>query len=493
MLEEPGPHPDSITEIGIKGIRGEPARVLRGLWKDPLMRGRIKALQKHDPPPGGWRRVFGQAVAQRRGGKLSLPPEWDAQFQAAFEYAYVTSEDGPNLTLRRTPLKEKAAKRRFSDDHYVALQKDIEEESEPEESDQDGNLELCSTKVCSACQKSQAEFHSRISFKKYYVSADGHWRCPSCMKGFKGMRYTADGETRARSSVPGERENTCEACTLWTMKCRCKDSVCPSEGVTPYNGPAPFLDCTVGTAVNFKGGKSGFYLGSVLKGSKVDIGSRRTTETSKHAGPRKPGVLTRGETFEARCDAVLLRIGDDRKTAHEFVPLSDLERCVDRDSVPPDRWEPTHDATHRRSSWKRRMTEVKVARKSIPVAVRTELLEMHGDECFCCRFRLVLHKVHAIEHNMNAGNDFVTVLEAGHVWAHAKKGPGILENLIPLCSACNGCMGQNEAFERILAQKGFVPTDRFRAAHATCLVRFAENRRVATATAQICTRVLCVI
>ena len=66
MLEEPGPHPDSITEIGIKGIRGEPARVLRGLWKDPLMRGRIKALQKHDPPPGGWRRVFGQAVAQRR-------------------------------------------------------------------------------------------------------------------------------------------------------------------------------------------------------------------------------------------------------------------------------------------------------------------------------------------------------------------------------------------------------------------------------------------
>ena len=117
---------------------------------------------------------------------------------------------------------------------------------------------------------------------------------------------------------------------------------------------------------------------------------------------------------------------------------------------------------------------------------------MHGDECFCCRFRPV-HKIDVIEHNMNADNDFVTVLEAGRVWARAKKGPGILENLIPLCSACNGCMGQNEAFERILAQKGFVPTDRFRAAHATCLVRFAENRRVATATAQICTRVLCVI
>ena len=112
MLGEPRPHPDSITKIGIKGIQGEPARVPRGLWKDHLMRGRIKALQKYDPPPGGWRRVFGQGVRQRRGGKLSSPQEWDAQFQVAFECAYDTSEDGPNLTLRHTPLKEKAAKRR---------------------------------------------------------------------------------------------------------------------------------------------------------------------------------------------------------------------------------------------------------------------------------------------------------------------------------------------------------------------------------------------
>ena len=81
---------------------------------------------------------------------------------------------------------------------------------------------------------------------------------------------------------------------------------------------------------------------------------------------------------------------------------------------------------------------------------------------------------------MNAANDFVTVLEAGHVWARAKKGPGILENLIPLCSACDGCTGQNEAFEWTLAQKGFAPTDCFRAAHA-------EKRRVGTAATQMCT------
>ena len=67
MLEEPRPHLDSITKIGIKGIRGEPARVLRGLWKDPLMRGRIKALQKHDPPPGGWRDTSGTRVSQGFG------------------------------------------------------------------------------------------------------------------------------------------------------------------------------------------------------------------------------------------------------------------------------------------------------------------------------------------------------------------------------------------------------------------------------------------
>ena len=69
------------------------------------------------------------------------------------------------------------------------------------------------------------------------------------------------------------------------------------------------MDCTVGTAVNFKGGESRLYLGSVLEGSKVDIGSRNV----------------KCETFEAPCDVVLLRINDDRRAAHEFVPLFDLE------------------------------------------------------------------------------------------------------------------------------------------------------------------------
>ena len=63
----------------------------------------------------------------------------------------------------------------------------------------------------------------------------------------------------------------------------------------------------------------------------------------------------------------------------------------------------------------------------------------------CCKFPLVLTKNSVMLGRLAIGpastTRFVSVMEAGHIWAHAVGGPPVLENLFPLCAACNGCMG----------------------------------------------------
>ena len=47
----------------------------------------------------------------------------------------------------------------------------------------------------------------------------------------------------------------------------------------------------------------------------------------------------------------------------------------------------------------------------------------------------MLSKAAVIERILSEGV-FVTVMEAGHVWAQSHGGPDILENLTPLCAVC---------------------------------------------------------
>ena len=53
----------------------------------------------------------------------------------------------------------------------------------------------------------------------------------------------------------------------------------------------------------------------------------------------------------------------------------------------------------------------------------------------------------------DAGDAMVTMLEAGHVFAHGLGGSDDQVNLIPLCGSCNGHMGRcPDAYAWILAQ-----------------------------------------
>jgi hypothetical protein len=47
----------------------------------------------------------------------------------------------------------------------------------------------------------------------------------------------------------------------------------------------------------------------------------------------------------------------------------------------------------------------------------------------------MLSKVAVVESILSEGV-FVTVMEAGHVWAQSHGGPDIMENLTPLCAVC---------------------------------------------------------
>ena len=280
-----------------------------------------------------------------------------------------------------------------------------------------------STEVCFGCKYGPAQIKSRrkkkgLTFRRRYISADGadgHWRCSGCMRGYTGDLYTVSGELSAVSSR-AER-NTC-ACSPWAIKCHCEE----------YDGSPPYPDCTLGSLVDFKGGKSGAYLGAVRKGSTVHA-PRKSTETFRFQTSR---YNYRG-TFKAPQDGVLLQLdGKKVRDYGEYVPVAELEQCVDRERHPPARWEPTLDEPTRRTNWARHVKELKTKRKPISQDLRRQVLEKDSN-CSCCDFDLVLTKADVLDMRLSEGA-FVTVMEAGHVWAQSLKGPDVLENLIPLCA-----------------------------------------------------------
>ena len=131
----------------------------------------------------------------------------------------------------------------------------------------------------------------------------------------------------------------------------------------------------------------------------------------------------------------MLRVGDNRLERPLFVPVSDLVLCVDRTRNPPTRWSEDRGFVANRISSQLRM----------------QVLQK-GKQCMCCKFPLVLRKSMVMAQAIGSSTRrFVTVMEAGHIWAHAAGGPPVLENLFPLCAACNGCMGRAvDGFEWIL-------------------------------------------
>lgn len=279
-----------------------------------------------------------------------------------------------------------------------------------------------STEVCSGCKYGPAQIKSRrkkkgLTFRRRYISADGadgHWRCSGCMRGYTGDLYTMSGVSSARARA---ERNTC-ACSPWAIKCRCEE----------YDGSPPYPDCTLGSLVDFKGGKSGAYLGAVRKGSTVHA-PRKSTETFRFQTSR---YNYRG-TFKAPQDGVLLQLdGKKVRDYGEYVPVAELEQCVDRERHPPARWEPTLDEPTRRTNWARHVKELKTKRKPISQDLRRKVLEKDSN-CSCCDFDLVLTKADVLDMRLSEGA-FVTVMEAGHVWAQSLKGPDVLENLIPLCA-----------------------------------------------------------
>ena len=53
-----------------------------------------------------------------------------------------------------------------------------------------------------------------------------------------------------------------------------------------------------------------------------------------------------------------------------------------------------------------------------------------GKQCMCCKFPVVLKKIMVMAEAIGSSTRrFVTVMEAGHIWAHAAGGPPVLENL----------------------------------------------------------------